>query len=63
MVSTPQVTGPPDRLFGPVRTALYVLIAVAAWWVWRDVDARAARQLAPYLVWVLYATTLNAGDA
>lgn len=110
---------PPDWLFGPVWTGLYVLMAVAAWWVWRDVETRAARLplvlygvqlvlnavwtpvffgaqalvpgllvilalelalvatvvafhrvlpraawlLAPYLVWVLYATTLNAGVA
>lgn len=26
---------PPDAAFGPVWTVLYVLMAVAAWWVWR----------------------------
>jgi benzodiazapine receptor len=26
---------PPDRLFGPVWTALYILMAVALWRVWR----------------------------
>ena len=26
---------PPDRVFGPVWTVLYVLIAVAGWLVWR----------------------------
>lgn len=26
---------PPDWLFGPVWTALFAAMAVAAWWVWR----------------------------
>jgi len=34
---------PPNALFGPVWTVLYVLMAVAAWWVWRDVDRDRAR--------------------
>ena len=29
---------PPDRAFGPVWTALYVLMAIAAWRVWRAAD-------------------------
>ena len=29
---------PPDRLFGPVWTVLYVLMAIAAWRVWRSAD-------------------------
>ena len=108
---------PPDWLFGPVWTVLYILMAVAAWLLWRRHGARAARTalvlygvqlalnaawtpvffgaqqlgwglaiilalelalvatvvafhrlspavawlLGPYLTWVLYATTLNAG--
>lgn len=50
---------PPDWLFGPVWTTLYLMMAVAAWRVWRArgrVDARAALglwalQLALNLVW------------
>jgi tryptophan-rich sensory protein/uncharacterized protein YbjT (DUF2867 family) len=34
---------PPDWLFGPVWMALYVLMAVAAWVVWRRGGATAAR--------------------
>ncbi len=35
---------PPDWLFGPVWTLLYVFMAVAAWRVWRHSEARAARR-------------------
>jgi translocator protein len=29
---------PPDEVFGPVWTVLYILMAVAAWRVWRSAD-------------------------
>ena len=33
---------PPDFVFGPVWTTLYVLMAIAAWLVWRPAGFRAA---------------------
>jgi benzodiazapine receptor len=50
---------PPDRVFAPVWTALYVLMAMAAWLVWRRAGWREARpalalfalQLALNLAW------------
>lgn len=52
--TTPQLDGwyrglqkpvwtPPDWIFGPVWTVLYVLMAVAAWLVWRQHGFAAAR--------------------
>ena len=48
---------PPDALFGPVWTVLYVGMAIAAWRVWRQAGFGAARgALTLYLVQL----TLNA---
>jgi len=44
---------PPDAVFGPVWTVLYIVMAVAAWLVWRE--GGWARQRRPL---VLYATQL-----
>lgn len=57
-IAKPSFT-PPDRVFGPVWTALYVMMAVAAWLVWRDGGLERARsalmlfavQLALNLAW------------
>jgi tryptophan-rich sensory protein len=49
---------PPDWVFGPVWTLLYLLMAVAAWLVWLRADARAAR---PALGLFLGQLVLNAG--
>ncbi|MFC1806037.1 TspO/MBR family protein [Planctomycetota bacterium] len=48
---------PPDWLFGPVWTALYATMAVAAWLIWRKGDA-ASRRLPLFLFGVQLA--LNA---
>ena len=34
---------PPDEVFGPVWTVLYVLMAIAAWRVWRAADRETRR--------------------
>ena len=52
-VTTPEIDGwyatlqkpswnPPDSVFGPVWTALYVMMAIAAWQVWKPEGFRAA---------------------
>ena len=46
MVTTPEIEGwyrtltkpawnPPDSIFGPVWTTLYLMMAIAAWWIWK----------------------------
>ena len=49
---------PPDRVFGPVWTALYILMAVAAWLAWRSASWRAAR---PALMLFALQLALNLG--
>ena len=48
---------PPDWLFGPVWTVLYIMMAVAAWLVWRSGD-RVRAQDALYLFAVQLALNL-----
>lgn len=48
---------PPNWIFGPVWTALYLMMAVAAWLVWRR---RAARPVTPSLAVYLAQLALNA---
>lgn len=47
---------PPDWLFGPVWSVLYLMMAVAAWLVWRVHGWRAAR---PALTWFSIQLALN----
>lgn len=42
---------PPDWLFGPVWTVLYVTIGVSAWLVWRRIDVAVHRKRAALRVW------------
>lgn len=48
---------PPNAVFGPVWTALYTMMAVAAWLVWRRGGFRAQRRA---LGWFLAQLALNA---
>lgn len=49
---------PPNAVFGPVWTALYVLMAIAAWRVWRSADRDTTR--APLTLFALQ-LALNLG--
>lgn len=53
VVTTPEINGwyrtiikptwnPPDSVFGPVWTTLYMMMAMAAWLVWKPAGLRAA---------------------
>jgi len=41
---------PPDRVFGPVWSALYLAMAIAAWLVWRQRDAARAIPLSLFVL-------------
>ncbi len=41
---------PPEWVFGPVWTVLYVMMAVSAWLVWRKTGAAARKALAVFAV-------------
>ncbi len=54
IATTPQIDGwyktldkpswnPPNYIFGPVWTTLYVMMAIAAWLVWKQAGLKAAR--------------------
>ncbi|MBK8454562.1 MAG: TspO/MBR family protein [Thiofilum sp.] len=46
---------PPASVFGPVWTVLYLLMALAAWWVWRAQGFLAAREaLSVYLIQLVF---------
>ena len=47
---------PPNAVFGPVWTVLYLAMAVAAWLVWR---ARDERDVVPALAWFALQLVLN----
>lgn len=53
MVTTPEINGwyrtiikptwnPPDSVFGPVWTTLYLMMGIAAWLIWKPAGLRAA---------------------
>lgn len=48
---------PPDWVFGPVWSTLYLLMAVSAWRVWRHVEHPGRR---PALAWYFAQLVLNA---
>ena len=49
-LATPPGT-PPDWLFAPVWTVLYVLMGVSAWLVWREQDVAPGRTFSALRLW------------
>jgi benzodiazapine receptor len=69
VATTPEIDGwyqtinkpawnPPNAVFGPVWTTLFVLMALAAWLVWKPAGAEAAAQP---LTWFAFQLVLNMG--
>ena len=71
IATTPEIDGwyttiekpawnPPDYIFGPVWTTLFLMMAIAGWLVWQRAGVRdAAMALTLYLAWVSFASLLN----
>jgi len=49
---------PPASVFGPVWSALYLLMGLAAWWVWRDRGAGRLRLASTLFILQLLANAL-----
>jgi benzodiazapine receptor len=55
---TKPVWAPPAWLFGPAWTVLYILMAIAAWLVWRDAEVDGIRALSRRQGLVLFVVQL-----
>lgn len=55
-LNQPDIT-PPSWVFGPVWTMLYLMIAVAAWWIW--LKAGSLSNAGPALTWYVVQLMFN----